>query len=102
VLSCIENIARLARIYAEENGRETLKLADIKQAISDCLPSRPRPEQTPQESEAVFPDDTAKKEVQPPIFNDRQRHKSGSLLRLNKPASGKNNRIENPALVLAD
>ena len=105
VLSCIENIARLSRIYAEENGRQGLKLSDIKQAISDCLPSRPRPDQTPKEVGPAAPVEASVRKPQAqdePVFEQNERTQGGSLLRLNRLATGQKNRIEDPALVLAD
>lgn len=51
-VSDIAKIARLAREYARDNGRETIKLADIKAAIGDVLPAveRPAASETPQPS----------------------------------------------------
>ena len=105
VLSCIENIARLSRIYAEESGRKSLKLSDIKQAISDCIPSRPRPDQTQKEVEAAASIGAAGREQETqedPFFEQQNGTPRGSLLRLEGLPSGQKNRIEDPALVLAD
>lgn len=104
VLSCIENIAMLSRIYAEEDGRTLLKLADIKQAISDCLPTRTPTDQVPEDAALLASDTRAPSaaELDAPIFERNQRTRKGSLLRLETPASGQKNRIEDPALVLAD
>ena len=107
VLSCIENIAMLSRIFAEEDGRTSLKLADIKQAISDCLPTRTPAAPTPEESaplgsgDAIAPE--ADDEARPaPIFRRNAGNRNGSLLRLENPSDTQKNRIEDPTLVLAD
>ena len=107
VLSCIENIAMLSRIFADEDGRTSLKLADIKQAISDCLPTRTPAAPTPEESAPLGSGDTiapeADDEARPaPIFRRNAGNRNGSLLRLENPSGTQKNRIEDPALVLAD
>jgi len=107
VLSCIENIARLSRIYAEEDGRATLKLTDIKQAISDCLPERAPAAQMPEESAPLESGDALAQIVDgaapvAPISRRNAGNRNGSLLRLKKPSSAPKNRIEDPALVMAD
>jgi len=106
VLSCIENIARLSRIYAEEDGRTSLKLADIKQAISDCLPSRASAAQIPEDAAPLASDtrapDASEGESNTPVFERNPRIRKGSLLRLEKPSEIQNSRIEDPAMALVD
>ncbi len=107
VLSCIENIARLSRIHAEEGGRASLKLDDIKLAISECLPSRPLPAQTPEESNLLahgetFAHGASREGRNPHIFERNQRSQRGSLLRLEEPSRDQKNRIEDSAMALAD
>ena len=114
-LSSIENIALLARSYAKERGQAIPRLNDLEKAMHAVLGcfSEDAADGTPDRRENQHPSDPGRA-VKPvayarPLSSDNEpdpdvnpRGRKGSLLRLIKPATGQINRIEDPALVLAD
>jgi hypothetical protein len=107
VLSCIENIARLSRIHAEEAGRASLRMDDIKQAIAECLPSRrlggPDREQpdTPATGERPLAGDSRQGRTQR-ADDLRQVGQHAPLLRLDTDSGDRSSRIGAADLVAAD
>ena len=111
-LSSIENIALLARSYAKERGQTIPRLNDLEKAMHAVLGcfSENAGDGVAEIHPAADPGRTVKPVASAhPISSDNEpdlamnpRGRKGSLLRLNKLVTGQKNRIEDPALVLAD